>query len=78
MVCSSVAARTTRLGFIVAFRPSLSSRKLVAQQADTFTRSNRDRLTLNATTGGDPVEQAAYGDFTDYDGRYEVTAQTRG
>ena len=75
VVCSAVAARTTRLGFIVAFRPSLSSPTLVAQQADTFTRLHGDRLILNVTTGGDPVEQAAYGDFTDHDGRYEVTAE---
>ena len=75
MVCSAVAARTTRLGFIVAFRPSLSSPTLVAQQADTFTRLHGDRLILNVTTGGDPVEQAAYGDFTDHDGRYEVTGE---
>ena len=75
VVCSAVASRTSRLGFIVAFRPSLSSPTLVAQQADTFTRLHGDRLILNVTTGGDPLEQAAYGDFTDHDGRYEVTGE---
>jgi alkanesulfonate monooxygenase len=73
ILCSAIAARTDRLGFIVAIRPSLASPTLLAQQADTFTRLHGERLILNIVTGGDPVEQAAYGDFTDHDGRYEVT-----
>ena len=75
VVCSAIAARTERLGFIVAVRPSLASPTLLAQQADTFTRLHGRRLTLNIVTGGDPVEQAAYGDHTDHDGRYEVTSE---
>jgi alkanesulfonate monooxygenase len=63
------------LGFIVAVRPSLASPTLLAQQADTFTRLYGRRLTLNIVTGGDPIEQAAYGDHTDHDGRYEVTSE---
>lgn len=73
VLCSAIAARTERLGFIVAVRPSLASPTLLAQQADTFTRVHGPRVTLNIVTGGDPVEQAAYGDHTDHDGRYEVT-----
>lgn len=73
VLCSAIAARTSRLGFIVAVRPSVSSPTLLAQQADTFTSLHGPRLTLNIVTGGDPVEQAAYGDFTDHDGRYEIT-----
>ena len=38
ILCSAIAARTDRLGFIVAIRPSLASPTLLAQQADTFTR----------------------------------------
>jgi alkanesulfonate monooxygenase len=76
VVCSAVAARTERLGFIVAVRPSLASPTLLAQQADTFTRMHGRRLILNIVTGGDPVEQAAYGDHTDHDGRYERTSET--
>ena len=72
---SAIAARTDRLGFIVAVRPSLASPTLLAQQADTFTRIHGRRLILNIVTGGDPVEQAAYGDHTDHDGRYEVTSE---
>jgi alkanesulfonate monooxygenase len=73
ILCSAVASRTSRLGFIVAIRPSLASPTLLAQQSDTFTRLHGQRLILNIVTGGDPVEQAAYGDFTDHDGRYQVT-----
>lgn len=75
VVCSSLAGRTRRLGFIVALRPSTASPTLVAQQADTFTALHGNRLTLNIVTGGDPVEQAAYGDHTDHDGRYDRTAE---
>lgn len=73
VVCSSIAGRTGRLGFIVALRPSAASPTLVAQQADTFTALHGARLTLNIVTGGDPAEQAAYGDHTDHDGRYDKT-----
>lgn len=73
VLCSAIAARTDQLGFIVAVRPSLASPTLLAQQADTFTRIHGRRLILNIVTGGDPVEQAAYGDHTDHDGRYAVT-----
>lgn len=73
VVCSAVAARTSTLRFIVAFRPSAASPTLTAQQADTFTRLHGERLILNITTGGDPIEQAAYGDHTDHAGRYQVT-----
>ncbi|WP_111768481.1 LLM class flavin-dependent oxidoreductase [Nakamurella deserti] len=75
VVCSAIAGRTSRLGFIVALRPSTASPTLVAQQADTFTALHGRRLTLNIVTGGDPVEQAAYGDHTDHDGRYDKTAE---
>ncbi len=73
VLCSAIAARTNRLGFIVAVRPSVASPTLLAQQADTFTTLHGPRLILNIVTGGDPAEQAAYGDFTDHDGRYQIT-----
>jgi len=75
VLCSAIAGRTRSLGFIVAIRPSLASPTLLAQQADTFTGLHGPRLILNIVTGGDPVEQAAYGDHTDHDGRYEVTSE---
>ncbi len=68
-----VAPLTKRLRFLVAFRPGLSSPTLLAQQAATFARLTGGRLALNVVTGGDPVEQAAYGDHLPHDARYERT-----
>jgi alkanesulfonate monooxygenase len=48
---------------------------LAAQQAGTFQRLSGGRLRLNVVTGGDPVEQRAYGDFLDHDERYEGTGE---
>src|SRR4051794_19676973 len=48
---------------------------LAAQQAATFQRLSGGRLRLNIVTGGDPVEQRAYGDFLDHDERYARTAE---
>ncbi|MGY5766148.1 LLM class flavin-dependent oxidoreductase [Brachybacterium sp. DNPG3] len=73
VVCSAVAARTERLSFIVAFRPSLQSATLLAQQADTFRRIHGGRLILNVVTGGNPSEQAGYGVHAAHDERYEIT-----
>lgn len=76
VLCSAVAARTERLAFIVAFRPSLASVTLVAQQADTFRRLHGDRIILNVVTGGDPAEQAAYGVHVPHDERYDITEES--
>ena len=73
VVCSAVAARTRRIGFILAFRPTLASPTLIAQQAQGFVEIFGERLKLNVVAGGDPAEQAAYGDHTDHDGRYAAT-----
>ena len=73
VVCSAVAARTKRIGFILALRPTLASPTLIAQQAQGFVQIFGDRLTLNVVAGGDPAEQAAYRDHSDHDGRYAAT-----
>jgi len=73
VLCSALAARTSRLRFIVAFRPSLISPTLLAQHADTFRRLFGRRLILNVTTGGSPDEQASYGQYGSHEARYAVT-----
>jgi alkanesulfonate monooxygenase len=45
------------------------------QQAATFQELTGGRLRLNVVTGGDPVEQRAYGDFLDHDERYARTGE---
>jgi alkanesulfonate monooxygenase len=73
--CASVAQHTSRLRFLVAFRPGFASPTLLAQQAATFQHMTGDRLMLNVVTGGDPVEQRMYGDQLDHDDRYARTAE---
>ncbi|MFE5513898.1 LLM class flavin-dependent oxidoreductase [Streptomyces sp. NPDC056529] len=75
VLTSAVAAVTERIGFLVAFRAGLAQPTLVAQQADTFRRLFGDRIALNVVTGGDPVEQRAYGDHLPKDERYVRTGE---
>lgn len=75
IICTAVAARTSRIRFIVALRPAFGSPTLIAQQADAFTKLFGPRLILNIVTGGDAREQAAYGDHSTHDQRYERTAE---
>jgi len=72
---AALSQATTRLKFLVAFRPGLISPTLVAQQAATFQRISGGRLLLNVVTGGDPVEQKRFGDHLDHDQRYERTGE---
>lgn len=71
----AVAAVTERIGFLVAFRAGLTGPTLLAQQADSFRRLFGDRIALNVVTGGDPVEQRAYGDHLPKDERYARTGE---
>jgi alkanesulfonate monooxygenase len=64
---SALSQVTTRLKFLVAFRPGFISPTLAAHQAATFQRVSGGRLLLNIVTGGDPVEQARFGDHLDHD-----------
>ncbi|PRH79957.1 alkanesulfonate monooxygenase [Streptomyces solincola] len=73
VLTSALAARTERIGFLVAFRAGLASPTLLAQQADTFRQLVGRRLALDVVTGGDPAEQRAYGDRLDHDERYART-----
>jgi len=66
---------TTRLKFLVAFRPGFISPTLAAQQAQTFQRISGGRLYLNIVTGGDPAEQRRFGDHLSHDERYARTAE---
>jgi alkanesulfonate monooxygenase len=72
---AALSRETTRLKFLVAFRPGLISPTLVAHQAATFQRVTQGRLLLNVVTGGDRFEQARFGDHLDHDARYERTAE---
>jgi alkanesulfonate monooxygenase len=66
---------TTRLKFLVAFRPGFMSPTLAAHQAATFQRVSAGRRLLNVVTGGDSAEQRRYGDHLGHDLRYERTEE---
>jgi alkanesulfonate monooxygenase len=72
---AAISARTTKLKFLVAFRPGLVSPTLAAQQAATFQRVSGGRVLLNVVTGGDAADQRRFGDWLDHDRRYERTAE---
>lgn len=72
---AALTQRTTRLKFLVAFRPGLISPTLAAHQAATFQRISGGRLLLNVVTGGDSIEQRRFGDHLDHDRRYERTEE---
>jgi alkanesulfonate monooxygenase len=70
LVTAALSRETTRLKFIVAFRPGLTSPVLAANMAGTFQRLSRGRLLLNVVSGGHSDELRRFGDFMPHDERY--------
>jgi alkanesulfonate monooxygenase len=73
LTTAALIRETSRLKFLVAFRPGVISPTLAAQMAGTYQRISRGRLLLNIVTGGDAVEQQRFGDYHDHDARYART-----
>jgi alkanesulfonate monooxygenase len=73
LTTAALIRETTRLKFLVAFRPGVISPTLAAQMASTYQRISNGRLLLNVVTGGDAVEQRRFGDWHDHDQRYART-----
>ncbi len=73
IVTAALSQLTTRLRFLVAFRPGFVAPTLAAQQAATFQRVTGNRLLLNIVTGGEEAEQRRFGDYLDKDARYART-----
>lgn len=73
LVTAALLRETSRLKFLVAFRPGALTPTLAAQKAATYQRISDGRLLLNIVTGGEPSEQRRFGDWLDHDGRYERT-----
>jgi alkanesulfonate monooxygenase len=69
----ALTQHTTRLRFLVAFRPGVTNPTLAAQQAATFQRLTGGRLLINIVTGGDSSEQRRFGDWLSHDERYART-----
>ncbi|KQU04336.1 alkanesulfonate monooxygenase [Rhodococcus sp. Leaf7] len=70
LVTAALIPATTRLKFLVAFRPGAVSPVTSAQMVSTFHRLSGGRVLLNVVVGGDDVEQRAYGDTLSKDQRY--------
>ena len=66
---------TSRLKFLVAFRPALLSPTLAAQMASTYQRLSGGRLKINIVTGAEQAELARFGIWEDKDTRYERTGE---
>jgi alkanesulfonate monooxygenase len=73
IVTAALLRETTRLKFLVAFRPGVTSPTLSAQMAAAFQRISAGRLLLNVVTGGEPTEQARFGDHLSHAERYART-----
>jgi len=61
---------TTRLKFLVAFRPGLLNPTVAAQMASTYQRMSNGRLLINIVIGAEDTELARFGDFSQKDDRY--------
>jgi alkanesulfonate monooxygenase len=70
---AALLGHTTRLRFLVAFRPNVVVPTLAAQQAATYQRISGERLLLNIVSGGEEAEQRRFGDWLDHDERYDRT-----
>ena len=75
IVASSLINATTRLKFLVAIRPGLSTPGLAVRMAATFDRLSNGRLLINVVTGGDQGELEADGLFADHTKRYEISSE---
>jgi alkanesulfonate monooxygenase len=73
LVTTALSQHTSRLRFLVAFRPGITNPTLAAQQAGTFQRLTGSRLLINIVTGGDSYEQRRFGDWLSHDERYART-----
>lgn len=73
VVASSLIPVTSRMKFLVAVRPGISSPAQAARMTSTFDRLSNGRLLINVVTGGDPVELAGDGLHLTHQERYELT-----
>ncbi|MEU6402571.1 LLM class flavin-dependent oxidoreductase [Streptomyces sp. NPDC046985] len=73
LTTAALIPQTSRLKFLVAFRPGVIAPPLAAQMTATYQRLSGGRLLLNIVTGSDADEQRSYGDFLDHGARYART-----
>ena len=75
LTTAALLRETSTLKFLVAFRPGVINPVLAAQMAAAYQRISGGRLMLNIVTGGEPREQARFGDTAPKDVRYAKTEE---
>ena len=75
LTTAALLRETSRLKFLVAFRPGVINPVLAAQMAAAYQRISGGRLMLNIVTGGEPREQARFGDTAPKAERYARTEE---
>src|SRR3954447_15274554 len=75
LVTAALLRETSRLKFLVAFRPGVINPVLAAQMAAAYQRISGGRLLLNIVTGGNTDEQARFGDTDPKATRYARTEE---
>lgn len=72
-VAAYVAARTERLGLLVAHRPGFIAPTLAARSFATLDQFSGGRVAVHTITGGNDTEQRRDGDYLDKEQRYDRT-----
>jgi len=75
LTTAALLRETSTLKFLVAFRPGVINPVLAAQMAAAYQRISGGRLMLNIVTGGEPREQARFGDTDPKATRYARTEE---
>ncbi|MDO9398216.1 MAG: LLM class flavin-dependent oxidoreductase, partial [Herbiconiux sp.] len=75
LTTAALLRETSRLKFLVAFRPGVINPVLAAQMAAAYQRISGGRLMLNGVTGGEPAEQRRVGDTAEKAERYARTEE---
>jgi alkanesulfonate monooxygenase len=75
LTTAALLRETSRLKFLVAFRPGVINPVLAAQMAAAYQRISDGRLMINIVTGGEPREQARFGDTASKAERYAKTEE---
>ena len=78
LATAALIGETSRVKFLVAFRPGLLSPTLAAQMASTYQRMSGGRLLLNIVTGAETAEMTRFGDWLDKDTRYRRAGEFLG
>ncbi|MGW3570241.1 LLM class flavin-dependent oxidoreductase [Streptomyces sp. NPDC000941] len=77
-VAAYVAARTERIGLLIAHRPGFIAPTLAARSFATLDQFTGGRVAVHTITGGNDAEQRKDGDYLDKEERYDRTDEYLG